>query len=152
MSENKILEEANFYLSSDKSLKEVAKELEISTKTLQLHIKKLEDIDINLYKLVRAKQKQIEAHIKGGSNGKRSASYTKEKAIYIAQEIISKQLTYKEAEEIYGIPKSTIYEMVHSKLVSEDLKTKLDITSSANIHKVSIEQYQEETSNGYRLR
>ena len=51
--------------------------------------------------------------------------FIKEEANNIAKEIISKHLTYEEAENIFGIPKSTIYEMVHSNYIDSNLSMKL---------------------------
>ena len=101
----RIIEEANYYLNSDKTLKEVAKELQISLRTLQLHIKKLPEINSDLYSLVLNKQKaaQIAGRKIGGQKGKRTVSYTYEKAQEIKNLIISHQLTYQEASLCTGI-------------------------------------------------
>ena len=54
--------------------------------------------------------------------------------------MIDKALSYKDAEEKFGIPKSTIYELVHSELVSKELRDKLDILAEANIHDITMEE------------
>ena len=141
----RIIVEANYYLNSDKTLKEVAKELQISLRTLQLHIKKLPEINSDLYSLVLNKQKaaQIAGRKIGGQKGKRTVSYSYEKAQEIKNLIISHQLTYQEASLCTGISTSTIYDMVHSAFISEDDKLKLDLIATANKKKITVEEYQE---------
>ena len=141
----RIIEEAKFYLESSKTLKEVARELSISLRTLQLHIQKLPEIDKNLYSLVLNKQKaaQIAGRKIGGQKGKRTVSYSYEKAQEIKNLIISHQLTYQEASLCTGISTSTIYDMVHSDFISEDDKLKLDLIATANKKKITVEEYQE---------
>ena len=58
----------------------------------------------------------------------------------MANAIITKALSYKDAEEEFKIPKSTIYEVVHSDLVSKELRDKLDILAEANIHDITTEE------------
>ncbi len=41
-------------------------------------------------------------------------------------------MTYEEASKKYGIPKSTIYDMVHSDYVSNDDKFMLDVLGISN--------------------
>ena len=127
----RIIDEAKYYLESSKTLKEVAKELSISLRTLQLHIQKLPEINNDLYSLVLNKQKaaQIAGRKIGGQKGKRTVSYSYEKAQEIKNLIISHQLTYQEASLCTGISTSTIYDMVHSDFISEDDKLKLDSDS-----------------------
>ena len=141
----RIIVEANYYLNSDKTLKEVAKELQISLRTLQLHIKKLPEINSDLYSLVLNKQKaaQIAGRKIGGQKGKRTVSYSYEKAQEIKNLIISHQLTYQEASLCTGISTSTIYDMVHSDFISEDDKLKLYLIATANKKKITVEEYQE---------
>lgn len=141
----RIIEEAKYYLESSKTLKEVAKELSISLRTLQLHIQKLPEINNDLYSLVLNKQKaaQIAGRKIGGQKGKRTVSYSYEKAQEIKNLIISHQLTYQEASLCTGISTSTIYDMVHSDFISEDDKLKLDLIATANKKKITVEEYQE---------
>lgn len=141
----RIIAEAKYYLESSKTLKEVAKELSISLRTLQLHIQKLPEINNDLYSLVLNKQKaaQIAGRKIGGQKGKRTVSYSYEKAQEIKNLIISHQLTYQEASLCTGISTSTIYDMVHSDFISEDDKLKLDLIATANKKKITVEEYQE---------
>ena len=141
----RIIEEAKYYLKSDKTLKEVAEELHISLRTLQLHIKKLPEINNDLYSLVLNKQKaaQIAGRKIGGQKGKRTVSYTYEKAQEIKNLIITHQLTYLEASLCTGISTSTIYDMVHSAYISEEDKIKLDLIAEANKKEITVEEYQE---------
>ena len=130
----RIIEEAKYYL-----------ELSISLRTLQLHIQKLPEINNDLYSLVLNKQKaaQIAGRKIGGQKGKRTVSYSYEKAQEIKNLIISHQLTYQEASLCTGISTSTIYDMVHSDFISEDDKLKLDLIATANKKKITVEEYQE---------
>lgn len=141
----RIIAEAKYYLESSKTLKEVAKELQISLRTLQLHIQKLPEINHDLYSLVLNKQKaaQIAGRKIGGQKGKRTVSYSYEKAQEIKNLIISHQLTYQEASLCTGISTSTIYDMVHSTFISEEDKIKLDLIAEANKKKITVEEYRE---------
>ena len=131
---DKIIKEANTYLNNDKSMKDTAKELGVSIKTLQIHFKKLEEIDEDIYKLVLNKKKSnIKiGNIMGGQTSKALKTYTKDEANTIALQIISRELTYEEAAEIFDIPKSTIYDMVHSEYIDNEIKTKLELVARSN--------------------
>lgn len=145
---NTIIYEASVYVSNTKTVKETAEDLGISKRTLQLHIKRLEQIDKNLYDAVRKKQNQnISAgRIKGGQNGKVGQKYTKEYAKAIANSMIINELTYEKAAEEFGIPKSTIYEMTHSKFIDPDLIRQLELLADANRHDMTVEDYKRESS------
>ena len=93
---NTIIYEASVYVSNTKTVKETAEDLGISKSTLQLHFRRLENIDKNLYDAVRKKQNQnISAgRVKGGKNGKVGPKYTKEYAKAIANSMIINELTY----------------------------------------------------------
>ena len=143
---NTIIYEANVYVSNTKTVKETAEELGISKRTLQLHFKRLESINKNLYDDVRRKQAQNidEGRIKGGKISKATPSYTKEEATKIASYIVLHGITYEEASEEFGIPKSTIYEMTHSKNVDPDLVRQLELLADANRHDMTVEDYKKE--------
>ncbi len=74
---NVIIYEAEEYINNNLSVKETAIVLGVSKRTLQLHFKRLEQIDKNLYDKVRAKQEQNQqaGRIKGGQNGKATPSF-----------------------------------------------------------------------------
>jgi len=129
-----IIREAHEYINNDLTEKETAEKLGISRRTLQLHLKKLEEIDPVLYNLVLIKKsKNLKVgRVRGGKNGKATPSYTKEEAIKMANEIIENSYTYEEAANVYSIPKSTIYEMVHSDFIPEDVKMELDLVAIRN--------------------
>ena len=137
-----IVHEAEEYVNNNMTIKETADSLGISRKTLQLHFKRLKKIDENLYKRVEGKKalSQQKGRIKGGQIGKVKSKYTKKEADAIARTIINKSLSYKEAEDELGIPKSTIYEIVHSDLVSKSIRMELDILAEANIHDITTEE------------
>lgn len=137
-----IIYEANEYLKGNRSIAATATSLGITKKTLQLHFIRLKLISEKLYRLVEEKKEsnQIEGRVKGGEIGKSHSKYTKQQAEEIATKMIDQNLTYKEAEELFGIPKSTIYELVHGPLVSKELKDALDVLAEANIHDTTIEE------------
>ena len=134
MDNNVIISEANYYLNHDLTVAQVAIELGISKRSLQLHFKELEKIDLYLYNLVREKQNRNmeKGRILGGMNGKVSPRYSSEDALKIAKTIIKDELTYQDAEDIFGIPKSTIYEMVHSSYIPVEVKAMLEVVALAN--------------------
>ena len=129
-----IIQEAQEYISNDLNERETAEKLGISRRTLQIHLKKLGDIDPLLYNLVLMKKKSNiqTGRIKGGKIGKATPTYTSLEANKIANGIIENSYTYEEASKVYGIPKSTIYEMVHSSYISEEVKMQLDLVASSN--------------------
>ena len=141
MNKDQIIQEASTYITNDKTIEETAKDLGISKRTLQLHLGKLEIINPTLNKLVLAKKEsmQKQGRIKGGQTGKATPSYTKEEAERVAKEIIRFGYTYEEASKRLNIPKSTIYEMVHSKFVSRDLRDMLDAVAIANNKGLTVE-------------
>ena len=134
MDKDRLIEEAKIYVENDKTIEETAKDLGISKRTLQLHLKKIKEFDKELDKLVISKKKKniIMGNIKGGKIGKATPSYTKEEVNSIAREIISKHFTYEEASIHFGIPKSTIFEMMHSKYMDPSLSIKLEMVSLSN--------------------
>jgi len=134
MNNQQIIREAQEYISNDLNERETAEKLGISRRTLQLHLKQLENIDHVLYNMVLNKKKSniIAGRSKGGKLGKNIPTYTKEDANIVANGIIRESYTYEEAAVTYGIPKSTIYEMVHSDFVPEEVKMQLDLVAAHN--------------------
>lgn len=134
MNKDKIIEEAKVYVSNDLTVEETANDLGISKRTFQIHLKQLGSIDPFLYGLVlKKKESNIKAgRIKGGEIGKAKPRYTKEEAIKIANAIIVNEYTYEEVSERYGIPKSTVYEMVHSEYIPSEMKASLERVAVAN--------------------
>ena len=142
MNKDQIIKEAQTYLSGDKTIEETAKNLNISKRTLQLHLGKLDIIDPELHKLVLEKKEsmQIKGRVKGGTIGKATPSYTKEEAEYVANEMIKNGYTYENASKRLGIPKSTIYEMVHSNFIDKELKDKLEVVAIANQKGLTVDE------------
>lgn len=134
MNKEKIIEEAKEYVNNDLTVEETASLLGISKRTFQIHLKQLGVIDPLLHNLVLAKKESNMkiGRIKGGEIGRSHPSYTKEEAIRIANLIIVNEYTYEEASEKFKIPRSTIYEMVHSSYIPMDMKTSLDRVAVAN--------------------
>ena len=54
--------------------------------------------------------------------------------------MIHDELTYAQASEVYDIPKSTLYEMVHSDFVDSELRDKLDVIAVANVRKMTVNE------------
>ena len=138
MDREQIIIEAKEYIGNDLTERETAEKLGISRRTLQLHLSKLGEIDPELHKLVlNKKESNLKAgRVKGGQIGKiTSPTYTKEEANIVANGIIRESYTYEEAAMTYGVPKSTIYEMVHSDFVPEETKMQLDIVAARNNRK-----------------
>jgi len=143
MSEARYIEEAKVYVENDKTINDTAKDLGISKRTLQLHLAKVKDIDLNLHYLVLAKKtSQIKAgRIKGGTISKATSSYNREDVENIAKAMLRNEMTYTEAETEFGIPKSTIYELMHSSLIDKELRDSLDILAEANKKSMTVQQY-----------
>ncbi|MBR2828008.1 MAG: sporulation transcriptional regulator SpoIIID [Bacilli bacterium] len=130
----KIINEVKFYLNNSYSVKEAAEKIGISHRSFQIHIKKLETIDPFLHQMVLEKQKSnmIAGRRMGGLKSKRCVSYTKDKAIEIAKYMIENHLTYRECEEYFQIPSSTLSDMMHSTYIPEELKEQLDLIAIEN--------------------
>lgn len=145
-SDERILEEADYYLNNDVTIEQASTDLQISKRTLQLHLKKLEIIDPDKFKLVTDKKKNNErqGRIKGGTTGKRSATWTKEEAKAVAIQMIKEQMTYSEAEDKMGTPKSTIYEMVHKGIEDNYTQSLLFALSESNRRGITLEKYMSE--------
>ncbi len=142
-SDEQILREADYYLNNDVTVEQASKHLKISKKTLQLHMKKLESIAPDKFKLVEDKKanNQRQGVVKGGINGKRSASWTKEDAQTIAQQMISKGMTYEETERQFGIPKSTIHEMMKKGITDEMTSSLLHGLAEANRKGLNVQEF-----------
>ena len=143
MKNDRLIIEAKTYIEGDKTVAETAKQLGISKRTLQLHLNKIKEIDLSLYKLVRQKQqkKMAEGRVLGGKNGKRGPSSTKEEVLSLANLIIKNQFTYEEAEANTNIPSSTIYDLLHSSYIDEKTKIGLFLVAEANHKNQTIEEY-----------
>lgn len=138
-----ILDEAKYYLENDVTLEQASKDLGIGKRTLQLHLNKLKDLAPETFKLVQDKKiGNIKAGtIKGGETGKRGPTWTEEEAIKVAKIIIDHGMTYKQAEETFNIPSSTIYEMVTKGVKDPEIKTKLYAVAEANRHGMNVDEY-----------
>ena len=131
---NKIIEEAKIYLNSNLTMSETAEKIGISKRTLQLHILKLEDINAVLYRQVLEKKaaNQEAGRKAGGLIGKREKIHTKEEVIEFANMMINEQLSYDELASITSIPKSTLWELMHSDYIDDETRNKLDLVARAN--------------------
>lgn len=130
--DGKMLEEANYYLDNEVTMQQAATHFGISKKSFQIHMKKLETLFPDKYVLVQEKKNAhlVEGAKKGGQNGKPSkpAVYTpkpftidNELLIQIANSIIKSDLTLREIESIYDIPRSTIHDNLNIDRLGKEL-------------------------------
>lgn len=131
--EEKIKYEAEYILySKNKTLEEIADELNISKRTLQNHINTLlPEIDKKLYEKVRIKIDETSKlrNIKGGQTGKKHSSYTQEEIEYLCNEFTKafnnnnkeEIMSLREFAEKYNIPKSTLYDILTKYVTDNDL-------------------------------
>lgn len=136
---DKILEVANYIVENNATILSASEHFNISPSSVKKYINnkdKLQSIDIELYKKVKLAQERItlNGQINGGKIGSREGVYSvsKEKIICIMDEMIDKDLTLEEAEKIFGIPSSTIYDGIER---STDLYRKSMIYDLYGKHK-----------------
>lgn len=133
MDNKQLLEEANYYLDNDVTMAESACYFNISKKSFQLHMKKLEQISPEKFKLVQLKKEENLAlgMVKGEKNGKptkvegKPFTLTEEEAISLAKSIIMGDLSFRDAEMLTGIPKSTIAGNLTKERIGESLYNEL---------------------------
>lgn len=141
-----ILREADYYLNNDVTIEQASSDLGISKRTLQLHMKKLESIAPDKFKLVQDKKENSvrQGRVVGGSVGKRNPVWSRDEAIVIAKRMVEENLTYEQAEKEFGIPKSTIYEMTHSNLKDEKIESLLYALAIANKKGTTLDEFLKE--------
>lgn len=131
--EEKIKYEATYILySKNKTLEEIANELNISKRTLQNHINTLlPEIDKELYEKVRIKIDDTSKlkNALGGQISKKNSSYTKEEIEFLCKEFTKafndnnkeEIMSLREFAEKYNIPKSTLYDVLTKYVTDNDL-------------------------------
>ena len=131
---------ALYYVNNDVTLEDAALYVGIkSKKTLNNHFAKLcsskDEKDRLLYDKIVLKKYENEqkGKAKGGQTGVRKTKYTRDIAVNIYNYIIKNCATYRQAAEEFQIPSSTVYEIMHSDLLTDDEKNKIDIVSKSNI-------------------
>ena len=141
-----IIKEAEYYLNNDVTIEQASSDLHISKRTLQLHLKKLEELAPETFKLVQEKKTgNIKAGtIKGGHTGKRGPTWTEEQALEVAMKIINEGMTYREAEAHFKIPSSTLHEMVTKGVKDFDTASMVYAVAEANRRGMSAQDYIEE--------
>jgi hypothetical protein len=141
-----IIKEAEYYLNNDVTIEQASTNLHISKRTLQLHLKKLEELAPETFKLVQEKKTgNIKAGtIKGGQTGKRGPTWTEEQALEVAMKIINEGMTYREAEAYFKIPSSTLHEMVTKGVKDFDTASMIYAVAEANRRGMSAQEYMEE--------
>ena len=144
-SDEQILQEADYYLNNDVTIEQASGDLGVSKRTFQLHLKKLESIDPEKFKLVTDKKKSNERQgkIKGGTIGKRGPSWTEKQAVAAANHMVSGEITYRYGESELDIPKSTLYDMVHKAHLDPETDSFLYTLSQANKRGMSVAEYTE---------
>lgn len=115
--EEKIIAVANYIVDNKATIIKTAEHFNMSSSSIKKYINnkdKLPSIDIELFKKVKEAQMGItlEGQIKGGKTGttKGNSYLGKEKILYLIDEMLNKDLTYEEAEKMFGVPSSTIYD------------------------------------------
>ena len=136
--DRKIINEARYYLNHKNNMKDVAVHFNISIRTLQLHFKKLEEIDLGTYTLVREKQNLNQQIGRSVSSGGRISTYTIEDINNICDVILSNSFSYNEASEYFNIPSSTLFELMQK--VDEERRIKLNLLAEANIRNTTTDQ------------
>ena len=116
--EEKIIAVAN-YIVDNKATIIQAEHFNMSPSSIKKYLNskdKLQSIDIELFKKVKEAQMGItlDGQIKGGKTGstKGNSYLGKEKVLCLIDEMLDKDLTYEEAEKMFGVPSSTIYDGV----------------------------------------
>jgi len=142
--DEQIKQEADIYLETS-SMEEASKKAEVSVRTLQLHLKKLEEIDPDRYVLVQNKKKSNErvGQIKGGIIGRRTTIWSENQAQSMARMMTEKDFSYRSIEQQTGIPKSTIHEMTHHTSIDSETSFKLKTQADAHRRHQSYEEYVE---------
>lgn len=142
-SKEDIIREADYYLNNDVTIDQASKDLGISKRTLQLHLKNLEKIDPDRAKLVKDKKESNirQGNAKGGSLGKRGPTWTEEEALKLAKDMIEKERTYQEEGRVSGIPKSTLHDMLNRGVTDEYIISLLYALSEANKKRMTLEEY-----------
>ena len=141
-----IIKEAEYYINNDVTIEQASSDLHISKRTLQLHLKKLEELAPETFKLVQEKKTgNIKAGtIKGGHTGKRGPTWTEEQALEVATKIINDGLSYREAEAYFKIPSSTLHEMVTKGVKDFDIASMIYVVAEANRRGMSAQEYIEQ--------
>jgi len=141
-----ILKEAEYYLNNDVTIEQASSDLGISKRTLQLHMKKLESIAPDKFKLVTDKKNNNiqNGRIVGGTLGKRSTSWTSEDAMNIASKMLDSGLTYEQAEKELGIPHLTLHDMMHKGVQDENVTSLLYALAIAHKKGMSLEEFKQD--------
>ena len=155
INKEQIEKEAQYYLNNqNETMKSTADHFGISIRSLQLHFKKLESLSNDTFILIQKKKEkaQIAGRINGGQIGKRTISISKNKLKEIAIKMINEQLTYEEAANMFKIPSSTLWELLHGNTMKEIdennyLRTQLELLTISNKRNKSMESMLEEQFN-----
>ena len=117
--EERIIAVANYIVDNKATIIKTAEHFNMSPSSIKKYINskdKLQSIDIELFKKVKEAQISviIDGQIKGGKTGstKGNSYLGKEKVLCLIDEMLDKDLTYEEAEKMFGVPSSTIYDGV----------------------------------------
>ena len=117
----KILEVANYIVKNKATVKQVMEEFNLSKKTvlnyINVYLKEMGEADttyLELYNEVKSVMKNNEhlGKINGGKTGSRGYHYTDFEIMEVAETIIERNMTLKEASEYFDIPISTIYDRI----------------------------------------
>lgn len=136
----KIIKVAKYIVENEKTISETAEHFNFSESTVKKYINdknNLISIDYNLYLKVKKTQMKIisEGNKKGGRLGSSKGTFklNEWQIKNIMDEMILKDLTFNEAQKVFNIPSSTIFEAI-SRYEKKENKTKDDICRVVNFH------------------
>ena len=88
------------------------------------------------------KENQKIGRINHTHKGGRASMYEQDMINHLCDCILQNSYTYQEAEEMLGIPSSTLFELM--KRVDEKRRAELDLLATANQKNISVNEYLEE--------
>lgn len=128
-----IKEDANYYLEHDYTVAEIAKEKGINKSTLGRRFKKLQEIDPELYTLVRQRQ---EINLR---------TYSKEEINKLADIFITSNYSLRELSESSGISITTLYRLFKSDYLDEKKRAQIEAVFKANFHHTTVDEMEKKT-------
>ena len=133
-----VIEATQKHNCSESSIRKYIRQLKLS--------KKIADKELYIEYLDSARETQKKARKKGGAKGKRPTKISQETINQLYEYIIQNDYTLRELEKRFGIPSSTIYDILTKTLSKEQL---VEIEAIFNKHrKNTSKKYKNDTENG----
>ena len=140
-----------------KTLKEAAESNGFKEDKLKNFVRKISksinkaDLELCKKYVIVASQRQKEARIKGGKNGKATSSYKQDDFDKWYSLIVDKNLTLVNVEKVTGVPKSVIYENLNKNLPLEKKEKLREVYlkhkyEPSNAHQNDVEFFPEKLS------